>query len=404
MPIHVTVRPWLSPWHVDPFILENDDQNFELMSGTSSDRTAIGYIFLERGRPYLQAISHEHDIFVDECSTRLPVLQGGLLLTDGLHLRVKPHDLPLPDKHLLIQVEYASSDTASASLSETSTTRHAFLPTPSSSSLLREPSSGSRPTTARPASSLAEEATSIPVRTPYGEIISNLRSRTAAAAFNDPLEGDASRVPLPSHPPEADAVVDTCPSFVTALTSASGCPLHTIVSTTSPTSVPTSVLGSSPAPSFHIRLSSSSRFTVPSYTHQERNSTTAEVAVKRMRAAWLEAATLVRSVMTTIDSVEIALQRVRAELLRARTVIHAPPSTTVFLVIIRSGISSDSHPLPSASRTNHEQQCVSDKRWSPLSLAAHCSRSCLSKRAANDHATPLRRRTRNLGSDFGTVC
>ncbi|KAE8247231.1 hypothetical protein A4X06_0g4602 [Tilletia controversa] len=125
-------------------------------------------------------------------------------------------------------------------------------------------------------------------------------------------------------------------SSVTLSTSASDCSSETRASSPSSTSVSTSVLGF-PSNCLHSdRSSSSSRVIRPSRGCQNSNTTTAELAVRRMRAAWMEASSLVRSAMTTVDSVDIVLRRVRTELLRVRTII--------------SGSSSSSSPL-SASAT-----------------------------------------------------
>ncbi|KAE8181248.1 hypothetical protein CF335_g8997, partial [Tilletia laevis] len=186
-----------------PF-LDNDDQTFELMSETSSQRVAIGHIFLEQGRPHLQATSHEHEIFINDYIPPLPVLRGGMLLTDGLHLRIKPSDPLLPDDRLLVEVERQTFTTAPPphinDASESAIELGLMASRNSSSAAAVNESQGSSSAAPEAQTTTNLNEPNEPIQVALGASLPHRSSSAGATSIASSVSSSSTHPPSPSHP------------------------------------------------------------------------------------------------------------------------------------------------------------------------------------------------------------
>ncbi|CAD6922055.1 unnamed protein product [Tilletia controversa] len=60
-------------------------------------------MFLHNGRPYLQAVSENYDIFINNCAEPLPTLRGAVLLQDEDRLHIASQHCSFRDEILLVK-------------------------------------------------------------------------------------------------------------------------------------------------------------------------------------------------------------------------------------------------------------------------------------------------------------
>ncbi|CAD6937253.1 unnamed protein product [Tilletia controversa] len=174
------------------------------MSETSSQRVAIGHIFLEQGRPHLQATSHEHEIFINDYIPPLPVLRGGMLLTDGLHLRIKPSDPLLPDDRLLVEVERQTFTTAPPphinDASESAIELGLMASRNSSSAAAVNESQGSSSAAPEAQTTTNLNEPNEPIQVALGASLPHRSSSAGATSIASSVSSSSTHPPSPSHP------------------------------------------------------------------------------------------------------------------------------------------------------------------------------------------------------------
>ncbi|KAE8183015.1 hypothetical protein CF336_g8330, partial [Tilletia laevis] len=242
MPVSVTVRPWPSSDAGHSFLLSDDSDVARVVSGPSSQRTAVGDMFLHNGRPYLQAVSENYDIFINNCAEPLPTLRGAVLLQDEDRLHIASQHCSFRDEILLVKVAYHLSPLPQlpdvpSSNSFPATPRYVLPKAANSSTVPCSPTHSTAPSAPSPSARLTSVPTTVLAADTLPSEVQTLPSASSPRQgslrprpllikqhTDDIVDDCLRRADLLSSPHSSTAISSPSPAFSTTTVISAPCP------------------------------------------------------------------------------------------------------------------------------------------------------------------------------------